>query len=74
MRNFGLFPLPNFRKGFQTEEKIIVGEQDIKLVLIDSFPNHPYHVFDDTDMSELVASIKANGLLSPIIVRNTYSL
>ena len=52
------------------EEKIIVGEQDIKLDLIDSFPNHPYHVFDDTDMAELVASIKANGLLNPIIVRN----
>ena len=51
------------------EEKIIVGEQDIKLDLIYSFPNHPYHVFDDTDMSELVASIKANGLLNPIIVR-----
>ena len=31
---------------------------------------HPYHVFDDTDMSELVSSIQANGLLSPIIVRN----
>ena len=27
-------------------------------------------MFDDTDMSELVASIKVNGLLSPIIVRN----
>ena len=52
------------------EEKIIVGEQDIKVGLIDSFPNHPYHVFDDVDMEELVASIKVNGLLSPIIVRN----
>ena len=48
------------------EEKIIVGEQDIKVDLIDSFPKHPYHVFDDVDMSELVASIKANGLLNPI--------
>ena len=52
------------------EEKNIVGEQDIKLDLIDSFPNHPYHVFDDADMSELVSSIQANGLLSLIIVRN----
>ena len=52
------------------EEKIIVGEQDIKVDLIDSFPNHPYHVLDDADMSELVSSIQANGLLSPIIVRN----
>lgn len=52
------------------KEKIIVGEHDIKLNLIDSFPNHPYHVFDDVDMEELVASIKANGLLNPIVVRN----
>lgn len=43
------------------KEENIVGEQDIKVGLIDSFPNHPYHVFDDTDMSELVASIEANG-------------
>ena len=42
------------------KEKIIVGEQDIKLDLIDSFPKHPYHVLDDADMSELVASIEAN--------------
>ena len=52
------------------EEKIIVGEQDINVDLIDSFPNHPYHVFDDVDMAELVASIEVNGLLNPIIVRN----
>ena len=39
------------------KEKNIVGEQDIKVGLIDSFPNHPYHVLDDADMSELVASI-----------------
>ena len=48
------------------KQKIIVGEQDIKVDLIDSFPNHPYHVLDDVDMEELVASIQANGLLSPI--------
>ena len=52
------------------EEKIIVGEQDIKLDLIDSFPKHPYHVLDDVDMAEPVASIEVNGLLNPIIVRN----
>ena len=41
------------------EEKIIVGEQDIKVSLIDRFPKHPYHMFDDMDMSELVSSIQA---------------
>ena len=46
------------------------GETDIRLNLIDSFPNHPYHVFDDEDMTELAASIEANGLLNPIIVRS----
>ena len=42
---------------------IRTGETDIKVHLIDSFPNHPYHVFDDEDMTELAASIEANGLL-----------
>ena len=46
------------------------GETDIRLNLIDSFPNHPYHVFDDEDMKELTASIEANGLLNPVILRN----
>ena len=46
------------------------GEIDIRLNLIDSFPNHPYHVFDDEDMTELTASIEANGLLNPVIVRS----
>jgi len=38
---------------------IRTGETDIKVHLIDSFPNHPYHVFDDEDMTELAASIEA---------------
>ena len=49
---------------------IRTGETDIKVHLIDSFPNHPYHVFDDEDMTELAASIEANGLLNPIIVHS----
>ena len=42
----------------------------LRCIYIDSFPNHPYHVFDDEDMTELAASIEANGLLNPIIVRS----
>lgn len=52
------------------EQKNFVGKRDIKLNLIDNFPNHPYHIFEDADMSELVESIEANGLLNPIIVRS----
>jgi len=45
-----------------------VGEP-IDLFLIDDFPGHPYKVIDNSDMTELAESIKANGLLNPIIVR-----
>ena len=41
----------------------------IRLNLIDPFPNHPFYIFDDEDMYELVESIRKNGLISPIIVR-----
>ena len=41
----------------------------ISLSLIDDFPNHPYHVFNDESMAELTESIRKNGLISPIIVR-----
>lgn len=46
-----------------------VGEP-IDLFLIDDFPCHPYKVIDNSDMTELTESIKANGLLNPIIVRS----
>lgn len=36
---------------------------------IDSFENHPFMVRDDESIKELVISIKENGLLNPIIVR-----
>lgn len=41
----------------------------ISISLIDAFPNHPYYVFDDDDMLELVESIRKNGLISPAVVR-----
>ena len=44
-----------------------IGEP-IDLFLIDDFPCHPYKVIDNSDMTELTESIKANGLLNPIIV------
>lgn len=41
----------------------------ISLSLIDDFPNHPYHIIDDESMAELTESIRKNGLISPVIVR-----
>ncbi len=43
--------------------------QEIPVELIDPFPNHPYKVRDDENMEHLVESIRAQGVLTPCIVR-----
>ena len=47
----------------------IEGTKDIEIDLINQFKGHPFKVTDDNRMDELVESIKANGILSPVIVR-----
>ncbi len=42
---------------------------DIPIKEIHDFPNHPYQVKDDENMMELVESVKAYGLLQPVLVR-----
>ena len=41
----------------------------IPLALIDDFPEHPFSVKDDTDMELLVDSIKQNGVITPVELR-----
>ncbi len=58
---------------FQTDE----GREDlqkerlteISLEKIRDFPDHPYQVKDDENMTELVESVKTYGLLQPVLVR-----
>ena len=45
------------------------GTTDIEVEAIYPFENHPFKVLDDEKMDELVESIKANGILTPVIVR-----
>lgn len=67
------FALPTLDDLFSTQqerddaklEKI----RDIPLELIDDFPDHPFQVRDDEDMEQLVESIKANGVLTPAVLR-----
>ena len=47
----------------------IAGTQEIEIVRIHSFPNHPFKVVDDDKMETLVESIRENGILNPVIVR-----
>ena len=42
---------------------------DIPIKLIDDFPAHPFKVKMDDDMEQLVASIKEQGLITPVILR-----
>lgn len=47
----------------------ISGTQEIDIVRIHAFPNHPFKVLDDERMDMLVDSILENGILNPVIVR-----
>ena len=42
---------------------------DIPIELIDDFPEHPFKVRMDDDMEQLIASIKEQGLITPVILR-----
>ncbi len=45
------------------------GSAMVKIKDIYPFKDHPFKVLDDEKMDELVESIKANGVLSPVLVR-----
>ena len=51
------------------EEARLSKIRDIPLSEIDEFPDHPFKVFIDEDMEQLVDSIKRNGVMTPATVR-----
>lgn len=66
------FALPTLDDLFSTqqerEDAKLEKIRNIPLDLIDDFPDHPFHVRDDEDMTQLVESIKANGVLTPAVL------
>ena len=42
---------------------------DIEIAKIHQFKNHPFKVVDDDKMQDLVESIRANGILTPVLIR-----
>ena len=42
---------------------------EIDVDMIHVFKNHPFKVLDDEKMSDLIESIRVNGILSPVLVR-----
>ena len=51
------------------EEAKLSKIRDIPISEIDEFPDHPFKVFIDEDMEQLVDSIKRNGVMTPATVR-----
>lgn len=49
----------------EEKEKII----QIEIERLQDFKNHPFHVIDDKKMSQLKESIKALGIINPLVVR-----
>lgn len=63
--------LKSFEELFQTESEAVQGKPilEVSLEELYPFPNHPFHVCEDEEMEELAESIRAYGVLSPILVR-----
>ena len=45
------------------------GTQEIRIDQIYPFENHPFKVLDDDKMTDLIESIRENGILVPVLVR-----
>lgn len=52
-----------------SEERMI---REIPIDKIDPFPDHPYKVLDNEDMEQLTESIRAKGVITPLLVRKMY--
>lgn len=72
MSNKERYNLPTIDDFFERTHGDYIGRvQKVDINKITNFKNHPFKVKDDAEMSKLVESIKENGVLNPIIVRQT---
>lgn len=51
------------------KDPITEGLHDLPLERVQSWPNNPRKSFDETDLTDLIASVKEKGVLEPILVR-----
>ena len=58
-----------FMNDQERAEKRLPKIYDIPLSEIDDFPDHPFKVKDDEDMLQLVESVRARGIITPITLR-----
>lgn len=58
-----------FKTEEQRQEEAAEKVLNIPISEIDDFPDHPFHIAEGDEMTEMVNSIKAHGILTPAIVR-----
>lgn len=58
-----------FKTEEQRQEEAAQKVQNIPISEIDDFPDHPFHIAEGDEMTEMVNSIKVYGVLTPAIVR-----
>ena len=64
------FNLPTVDDFFERTHGSYVGRiEKIETKKLNEFKGHPFKVKDDAEMDKLVESIKENGVLNPVIVR-----
>lgn len=67
------FDLPTlddlFSSQAERDEAKLAKIRDIPISEIDDFPEHPFKVRDDEDMTQLIESIKDRGVITPATVR-----
>lgn len=72
MSNKERYNLPTIDDFFEKTHGDYIGRvQRIDTNKITNFKNHPFKVKHDAEMDKLIESIKENGVLNPIIVRQT---
>ena len=65
------FNLPTVDDLFESTHGDYLGRvEKVELSRIKEFKGHPFKVKDDEEMDRLVESIKENGILNPIILRD----
>lgn len=57
-----------FKTEEQRQEEAAEKVQNIPILEIDDFPDHPFHMAEGDEMAEMVNSIKVYGVLTPAIV------
>ena len=64
------FNLPTLDDSFEKTHGSYVGRiENIETKKLNEFKGHPFKVKEDAEMEQLVESIKENGVLNPVIVR-----